>query len=99
MVCFLYIKSFFCVRVMVHLERIHEELRVLNLKDEKLLSPKAFANFSKRLDLLNGILFGLFPRKELTPGERVEKNLLDEYFKTFKENFYGLYEDWYRMYG
>ena len=83
---------------MIHLDRIHEELRVLNLKNEKLLSPKAFANFSKRSDLLNGILLGVFPRKELTPEEKTEKKLLDEYFKTLKNNFYGLYEEWCRRY-
>ena len=35
---------------MVHLDRIHEEIRVLNIKDETLLSFRVFENFNKRLD-------------------------------------------------
>ena len=34
---------------MVHAERIHEEIRVLNIKDETLLSFRVFDNFNKRL--------------------------------------------------
>ena len=52
---------------MVHLERIHEEIRVLNIKDETLLSFRVFINFGKRLDLLHGIKLGILPdRKKLT---------------------------------
>ena len=62
---------------MVHLERIHEEIRVLNIKDETLLSYRVFLNFSKRIDLLHGIELGILPdRKTLTQEEVEEKNTL-----------------------
>ena len=82
---------------MVHLERIHEEIRVLNIKDETLLSFRVFVNFSKRMDWLNGIEMGILPdRKKLTEEELEEKLHLDNYFKTLKELFPHLYEKWYR---
>jgi hypothetical protein len=82
---------------MVHLERIHEEIRVLNIKDETLLSYRVFLNFSKRIDLLHGIELGILPdRKKLTEEEVEEREYLDTYFKTLKELFPHLYEKWYR---
>jgi hypothetical protein len=82
---------------MVHLERIHEEIRVLNIKDETLLSYRVFINFGKRLDLLHGIKLGILPdRKKLTEEEVEESEYLDTYFKTLKELFPHLYEKWYR---
>ena len=82
---------------MVHLERIHEEIRVLNIKDETLLSFRVFVNFSKRIDLLHGINMGiLHGRDKLTEEEIEEKKYLDQYFKTLKKIFPHLYEKWYR---
>lgn len=82
---------------MVHLERIHEEIRVLNIKDETLLSFRVFVNFSKRMDWLHGIEMGILPdRNKLTEEEVEEKKHLDKYFKTLKELFPHLYEKWYR---
>jgi hypothetical protein len=82
---------------MVHLERIHEEIRVLNIKDETLLSFRVFVNFSKRLDLLHGIKLGILPdRKKLTEEEVEEREYLDMYFNSLKELFPHLYEKWYR---
>tara|TARA_R110002153_G_scaffold231643_1_gene384842 strand:- start:1715 stop:1972 length:258 start_codon:yes stop_codon:yes gene_type:complete len=82
---------------MVHLERIHEEIRVLNIKDETLLSFRVFVNFSKRIDLLHGIELGILPdRNKMTKEEVEEKKYLDKYFKTLKELFPRLYEKWYR---
>ena len=43
---------------MVHLDRIHEEIRVLNIKDETLLSFRVFENFNKRLDHFKTIKLG-----------------------------------------
>lgn len=82
---------------MVHLERIHEELRVLNIKDETLLSFRVFTNFTKRMDTLCSIELGILPdRKTLTEEEKVEKEYLDQYFKTLKENFPDLQCKWSR---
>lgn len=82
---------------MVHLERIHEELRVLNIKDETLLSFRVFTNFTKRMDLLCSIEFGILPdRTTLTEEERVEKEYLDLYFKKLKENFPDIQHKWSR---
>jgi hypothetical protein len=36
---------------MVHLQRIHEEIRVLNIKDETLLSYRVFINFSVKVSI------------------------------------------------
>lgn len=82
---------------MVHLERIHEELRVLNLKDGTLLSFRVFTNFTKRMDMLCSIEFGILPnRKTLTEEEKIEKEYLDKYFKTLKENFPDIHCKWSR---
>ena len=60
---------------MVHAERIHEEIRVLNIKDETLLSFRVFENFNKRLDQFKTVLLGLFPdRVKLTEEEEKERN-------------------------
>ena len=50
---------------MVHLDRIFEEIRVLNVKDESLLSFRVFENFSKRIQHFNTIKMGLFPERNL----------------------------------
>ena len=80
---------------MVHLERIHEEIRVLNIKDETLLSFRVFVNFVKRVDYLNSIGLGILPdRKTLTDEESNEMGYLDTYFKTLKSIFPVLYCKW-----
>ena len=82
---------------MVHLDRIHEEIRVLNIKDETLLSFRVFENFNKRLDHFKTILMGMFPnRVKLTEEEEKEKELLDNYFKTLGELFPELAAKWRR---
>ena len=82
---------------MVHLDRIHEEIRVLNIKDETLLSFRVFENFNKRLDHFKTILMGMFPnRVKLTEEEEKEKELLDNYFKTLEELFPELEAKWRR---
>ena len=82
---------------MVHLDRIHEEIRVLNIKDETLLSFRVFENFNKRLDHFKTILMGMFPnRVKLTEEEEKEKELLDNYFKTLGELFPELEAKWRR---
>ena len=80
---------------MVHLDRIHEEIRVLNIKDETLLSFRVFENFNKRLDQFKTVLLGLFPdRVKLTEAEEKEKELLDKYFKTLEELFPEMAVKW-----
>lgn len=80
---------------MVHAERIHEEIRVLNIKDETLLSFRVFENFTKRLDQFKTVLLGLFPdRVKLTEEEEEEKELLDKYFKTLEKLFPELAVKW-----
>lgn len=80
---------------MVHLERIHEEIRVLNIKDETLLSFRVFVNFSKRIDWLHGIEMGILPdRNKLTEEELEEKKYLDQYFKTLEELFPNILAKW-----
>lgn len=82
---------------MVHLDRIHEEIRVLNLKDETLLSFRVFVNFTKRMDLLNGIEMGILPdRVKLMDEEKNEREYLNKYFKTLKELFPTLAAKWNR---
>ena len=82
---------------MVHLDRIHEEIRVLNLKDETLLSFRVFVNFTKRRDLFNGIELGALPdRVKLTDEEKNEREYLNKYFKTLKELFPTLAAKWNR---
>ena len=82
---------------MVHLDRIHEEIRVLNIKDETLLSFRVFENFNKRLDHFKTILMGMFPdRLKLTGEEEEEKRHLDAYFKTLEDLFPELAAKWRR---
>jgi len=84
---------------MVHLDRIHEEIRVLNIKDETLLSFRVFENFNKRLDHFNTIKLGMFPdRVKLTEEEEEEKRYIDTYFKTLEELFPELEAKWRRRY-
>lgn len=84
---------------MVHAERIHEEIRVLNIKDETLLSFRVFENFTKRLDQFKTVLLGLFPdRVKLTEEEEEEKKLLDKYFKTLEELFPEMAVKWRKRY-
>ena len=84
---------------MVHAERIHEEIRVLNIKDETLLSFRVFENFTKRLDQFKTVLLGLFPdRVKLTEEEEEEKELLDKYFKTLEELFPEMAVKWRKRY-
>ena len=85
------------IDTMVHAERIHEEIRVLNIKDETLLSFRVFENFNKRLNQFKTVLLGLFPdRVKLTEEEEEEKELLDNYFKTLDELFPELAAKWRR---
>ena len=82
---------------MVHLDRIHEEIRVLNIKDETLLSFRVFENFNKRLDHFKTILMGMFPdRVKLTGEEEEEKRYLDTYLKTLEDLFPQLEAKWRR---
>jgi hypothetical protein len=82
---------------MVHLDRIHEEIRVLNLKDETLLSFRVFVNFTKRMDLFNGIEMGILPdRVTLTDEETVEREYLNKYFTTLEKLFPELAAKWNR---
>ena len=82
---------------MVHLDRIHEEIRVLNIKDETLLSFRVFENFNKRLDHFKTIKLGMFPeRLKLTEEEEEEKRYIDTYFKTLRELFPELEAKWRR---
>jgi hypothetical protein len=84
---------------MVHAERIYEEIRVLNIKDETLLSFRVFENFTKRLDQFKTVLLGLFPdRVKLTEEEEKEKELLDKYFKTLEELFPEMAVKWRKRY-
>lgn len=80
---------------MVHLDRIHEEIRVLNIRHESLVSYRIFKNFNKRLDWLNGVKMGILPdRNFLTQDEATEKELLESYTATIKENFPELVSKW-----
>ena len=80
---------------MVHLDRIREEIRVLNIKYESLVSYRIFKNFNKRLDWLNGIKMGILPdRNFLTQDEATEKELLESYTATIKANFPELVSKW-----
>ena len=82
---------------MVHADRIHEEIRVLNIKDETLLSFRVFDNFNKRLDHFKTIKLGMFPdRLKLVEEEEEEKKLLVKYFKTLDELFPELAAKWWR---
>ena len=82
---------------MVHLDRIHEEIRVLRIKDETLLSFRVFENFDSRVAHFKAILMGMFPeRVTLTREETVEKEYLDLYFKTLEDTFPELSAKWCR---
>ena len=82
---------------MVHLDRIHEEIRVLNLKHETLLSFRVFVNFTNRLDLFKGVELGALPdRVKLTDEEKIEREYLNKYFKTLEELFQTLAAKWNR---
>lgn len=81
---------------MVHLERIYEELRVLNIKDETLLSFRVFENFIKRRRHFDVIKMGFFPdRTTLTDEEDTELKHLTAYFKTLKELFPEISAKWH----
>jgi len=82
---------------MVHLDRIREEIRVLQIKDETLLSFRVFENFDCRVTHFKTILMGMFPeRVTLTREETVEKEYLDLYFKTLEDTFPELSAKWCR---
>lgn len=82
---------------MVHLDRIREEIRVLQIKDETLLSFRVFENFDSRVAHFKTILMGMFPeRVTLTREETVEKEYLDLYFKTLGDIFPELSAKWCR---
>jgi hypothetical protein len=84
---------------MVHLDRIREEIRVINIKHESLVSYRIFVNFNRRLDWLNGIRRGMLPdRNYLTQDEITEKGLLDLYFATIATNFPELALRWTNRY-
>lgn len=81
---------------MVHLERIYEELRVLNIKDETLLSFRVFENFIKRRRHFDVIKMGFFlDRTTLTDEEDTELKHLTAYFKTLKELFPEISAKWH----
>lgn len=82
---------------MVHLERIFEEIRILNIKDETLLSFRIFQNFSTRMQHFNSIKMGLFPERNiLTADELEELRYLNIYFDTLKQNFPDLFVKWHK---
>lgn len=81
---------------MVHLERIYEEIRVLNIKDETLLSFRVFENFIKRCQHFDTIKMGFFPdRATLTDEEDTELEHLTTYFKTLEELFPEISAKWH----
>jgi hypothetical protein len=80
---------------MVHLDRIREEIRVLKLGNEKLLSEKIFLVFTRRLDYFNSIHLGLSPESRIIDElEMKEEELLNEYIDLFKDNFPCIYSLW-----
>ena len=82
---------------MVHADRIREEIRVINLKHESLVSYRIFCNFNRRLDYLNGIELGILPdRCVCTQEEVAEKELLELYHATIQEHFPELTSKWAR---
>lgn len=81
---------------MVHLERIYEEIRVLNIKDETLLSFRVFENFIKRRQHFDTIKMGFFPdRTTLTDDEDIELKHLTMYFETLEELFPEISVKWH----
>lgn len=80
---------------MVHLDRIREEIRVLKLGNEKLLSEKIFLVFTRRLDYFNSIHMGLSPESRIIDElDMKEEELLNEYIDLFKDNFPCTYILW-----
>ena len=60
-------------------------------------SYDVFVNFTKRMDLLNGIEMGILPdRVKLMDEEKNEREYLNKYFKTLKELFPTLAAKWNR---
>ena len=81
---------------MVHLERIYEEIRVLNIKDETLLSFRVFENFIKRRQHFDTVKMGFFPyRATLTDEEVMELKHLTTYFETLEELFPKISAKWH----
>lgn len=84
---------------MVHLDRIREEIRVLNIKDETLLSYRVYENFSKRIQHFNTIKMGGYPdRNKLTEEELEEQSYLNSYFENLKDIFPQIEAKWCRRY-
>jgi hypothetical protein len=84
---------------MVHLDRIREEIRVLNIKDETLLSYRVYENFSKRIQHFNTIKMGGYPdRNKLTEEELEEQSYLNSYFENLKDIFPQIETKWRRRY-
>ena len=82
---------------MVHIERIHEEIRVLHIKDETLVSYRIYENFSNRIQHFNTIKMGGYPdRNKLTEEEIEEQKYLNSYFETLKELFPHIESKWCR---
>jgi hypothetical protein len=82
---------------MVHLDRIFEEIRVLNIKDETLLTFRIFQNFTNRIQHFNNIRMGGFPeRNVLTADESEELRYLNIYFDTLKQNFPDIFVKWHK---
>ncbi len=80
---------------MVHLDRIREEIRVLKLGNEKLLSEKIFLVFTRRLDYFNSIHLGLSPESRIIDElDMKEEELLNEYIDLFKDTFPCTYILW-----
>ncbi len=80
---------------MVHLDRIREEIRVLKLGNEKLLSEKIFLVFTRRLDYFNSIHLGLSPESRIIDElDMKEEELLNEYIDLLKDNFPCTYILW-----
>ena len=82
---------------MVDKNRLIEELRVLRMKNEKLLSKRAFENFLKRFSYLKAIQLGLSPdpdKHRLNEMDNLEMSYLKEYFQLFEEKYPSLKRKW-----
>ena len=82
---------------MVDKNRLIEELRVLRMKNEKLLSKRAFENFLKRFSYLKAIQLGLSPdpdKYRLNEMDNLEMSYLKEYFQLFEEKYPSLKRKW-----
>ena len=76
-------------------ERLKEEIRVLRMKREHLLSKRGFENFEKRKSCLRAIQLGLSPDKRgLNNSEKTEMEYLKEYFELLEEYFPELKRKW-----